>query len=129
MEADQLDFQELRTRSPLKKRLGEYYTYSIRCARPSPPDRQTPDPRPQIALPGSAVLDCVPPVVARLDQRLDRGETGDRGVVASCRVPAVLAMLPPCPPQHFSSHPKSIDPPHRLLQATSAKFHCSDLDS
>src|SRR6516162_132550 len=46
----------------------------------------------QTGSPRSAVLDCPPPAVGRLVRNPDHRQAGDRGFLASCRIPAVLAV-------------------------------------
>ncbi|PYU77946.1 MAG: hypothetical protein DMG50_29220, partial [Acidobacteria bacterium] len=46
----------------------------------------------QIGSPRSAVLDCPPPAVGELVGSPDHRQAGDRGFLASCRIPAVLAV-------------------------------------
>ena len=46
----------------------------------------------QTGSPRSAVLDCPPPAVGRLVRRPDHCQAGDCGFLASCRIPAVLAV-------------------------------------
>ena len=42
--------------------------------------------------PRSAVLDCAPPAVGGLVRSPDHRQAGDRGFLASCRIPAVVAV-------------------------------------
>src|SRR6516165_3727971 len=49
-------------------------------------------PRAQTGSPRSAVLDCPPPAVGRLVRSPDHRQAGDRGFLASCRIPGVLAV-------------------------------------
>src|SRR5947207_15995253 len=46
----------------------------------------------QIGSTRSAVLDCPPPAVGGLVRSPDHRQAGDRGFLASCRIPAVLAV-------------------------------------
>ncbi|SRR6266699_2364420 len=46
----------------------------------------------QTGSPRSAVLDCPPPAVGGLVRSPDHRQAGDRGFLASCRIPAVLAV-------------------------------------
>ena len=57
----------------------------------SPPSNGRSPPA-QTGSPRSAVLDCPPPVVGGLVRSPDHREGGDRGFLASCRIPAVLAV-------------------------------------
>jgi len=52
----------------------------------------------QIAPPRSAVLDCAPSTVVRLDRGPDHRETGDGSFLASRRISAVLAIAVEVPP-------------------------------
>lgn len=49
-------------------------------------------PRPKLDRLDRLPLDCPPPVVAGLVRSPDHREGGDRGFLASCRIPAVLAV-------------------------------------
>jgi hypothetical protein len=63
-----------------------------RCSSPAARCLETETAPSQIAPPRSAVLDCAPPALVWLGRGANHCETGNRRLLASCRIPVVLAV-------------------------------------